>query len=53
MSTLPDTDLHAAFSSLEKEGFTSKVQCVELLGRYPVPGSTKNTILRHMLSLVW
>lgn len=22
MSTLPDTDLHAAFSSLEKEGFT-------------------------------
>lgn len=53
MSTQPDTDLHAAFSSLEKEGFTPKVQCVELLGRYPVPGSTKNTILRHMLSLVW
>lgn len=53
MSTLPDTALHAAFSSLEKEGFTPKVECVELLGRYHVPGSTKNTILRHMLSLVW
>lgn len=53
MSALPDTDLHAAFSSLEKEGFTPKVECVELLGRYHVPGSTKNTILRHMLSLVW
>lgn len=53
MSTLPDTDLHAAFSSLEKKGFTPKVECVELLGRYPVPGSTKNTILRHIFTLVW
>lgn len=53
MSTQPDTALHAAFSSLEKEGFIPKVECVELLGRYHVPGSTKNTILRHMLSLVW
>lgn len=47
MSTLPDTDLHAAFSSLEKEGFTPKVHCVEMLDRYPIPGSTKNTHLRH------
>lgn len=53
MSTQPDTDLHAAFSSLEKKGFTPKVECVELLGRYPVPGSTKNTILRHIFTLVW
>lgn len=53
MSTLPDTDLHAAFSSLEKEGFTPKVHCVEMLDRYPIPGSTKNTHLRHMFALVW
>lgn len=53
MSTQPDTDLHAAFSSLEKKGFAPKVECVELLGRYPVPGSTKNTILRHIFTLVW
>lgn len=53
MSTQPDTDLHAAFSSLEKKGFTPKVQCVELLGRYPVPGSTKNTHLRHIFTLLW
>ena len=53
MSTQPDTDLHAAFSSLEKKGFTPKVQCVELLDRYPVPGSTKNTHLRHIFTLLW
>ena len=53
MSTLPDTDLHAAFSSLEKKGFTPKVHCVEVMERYPVPGSTKNTHLRHMFGLVW
>ena len=53
MSTLPDTDLHAAFSSLESQGFTPKVHCVEMLDRYPIPGSTKNTHLRHMLALVW
>lgn len=53
MSTLPDTDLHAAFSSLEKKGFTPKVQCVELLDRYPVPGSAKNTHLRHIFTLLW
>ena len=52
MSTLPDTDLHAAFSSLEKKGFTPKVECVELLGRR-IPGSTKNTHLHHMLTLLW
>lgn len=53
MSTQPDTDLHAAFSSLEKKGFTPKVQCVELLDRYPVPGSAKNTHLRHIFTLLW
>lgn len=53
MSTQPDTDLHAAFSSLEKKGFTPKIQCVELLDRYPVPGSTKNTHLRHIFTLLW
>lgn len=53
MSTQPDTDLHAAFSSLESHGFTPKIHCVQMLDRYPIPGSTKNTHLRHMLGLVW
>lgn len=53
MSTLPDTDLHAAFSSLESQGFTPKVHCVEMLDRYPIPGSTKNTHLRHIFTLLW
>lgn len=53
MSALPDTDLHAAFSFLKKKGFTPKVECVELLGRHPIPGSTNNTHLHHMLTLLW
>lgn len=53
MSTLPDTDLHAAFSSLESHGFVPKVHCVEMLDHYPIPGSTKNTHLRHTFDLVW
>lgn len=51
MTAKPDTTLHAAFSSLKERGFTPKIQYLEAFERYP--GSTRNTHLRHYLTLFW
>lgn len=51
MTAKPDTTLHAAFSSLKEHGFTPKIQYLEAFERYP--GSTRNTHLRHYLTLFW
>lgn len=51
MTAKPDTTLHAAFSSLKENGFTPKIQYLEAFERYP--GSTRNTHLRHYLTLFW
>lgn len=51
MTAKPDTTLHAAFSSLKEHGFTPKIQYQEVFERYP--GYTRNTHLRHYLTLFW
>lgn len=51
MTAKPDTTLHAAFSSLKEHGFTPKIQYLEVFERYS--GSTRNTHLRHYLTLFW
>lgn len=51
MTAKPDATLHAAFSSLKEHGFTPKIQYLEVFERYP--GSTRNTHLRHYLTLFW
>lgn len=51
MTAKPDTTLHAAFSSLKERGFTPKIQYLEVFERYS--SSTRNTHLRHYLTLFW
>lgn len=53
MTAKPDTTLHAAFSSLKENGFTPKIQYLEFFERNLYPGSTRNTRLRHYITLLW